>query len=192
MDVGSATRARCPSNEGRLSLSTGGAPASPGWSCRWSGGIGGPRRGSCRLDDCPSRLDFVWVRPVPRRHVLERHMESSVLALPDVAELVRQEVVGSGWAAEQDRLPECVAAVAAEPGYAEEPWRDPDSDALDSHRLGVVVERVEAGLCPSDRGYERRIGGHRARSCAREERSRAQPPSAGVSTSTGLPSCACR
>ena len=78
--------------------------------------------------------------------VLPGHVQRAVLALPDVAELVRDEVVGRVGALQQDRPPERVAVVAAEAGDAEEPGRDEDADAIDPHRLGVVVERVEAGL----------------------------------------------
>ena len=99
-----------------------------------------------------------------------------MLSLPDMAELVRHEIVGRVGALQEDRPPERVAVVAPEPRDPEEPWRDENAHAVDADRLRVVVERVEAGLGAFDRGSER---------CA-------QPESAGVSTITGLPSCAWR
>ena len=77
-----------------------------------------------------------------------------MLSLPDMAELVRHEIVGRVGALQQDRPPERVAVVAPEPRDPEEPWRDENAHALDADRLRVVVERVEAGLGAFDRGAE--------------------------------------
>ena len=79
-----------------------------------------------------------------------------MLSLPDMAELVRHEVVGRVGALQEDRPPERVAVVAAEPRNPEEPWRDANAHALDADGLRVVVERVEAGLGAFDRGAEGR------------------------------------
>ena len=46
-----------------------------------------------RLGDGAPRLDLVRVRPVARRQVLPRHVQCAVLSLPDVAELMRDQVV---------------------------------------------------------------------------------------------------
>jgi hypothetical protein len=78
-----------------------------------------------------------------------------VLHLPDVAELVRDEVVGRAAPdrpPEQDRPPERVALVAAELRQPEEPRRDEDPHALDLHGTRVEVEAVE----PRFRALERR------------------------------------
>ena len=69
-----------------------------------------------------------------------------MLSLPDMAELVRHEIVWCVGALQKDRPPERVAVVAPEPRDPEEPWRDENAHALDAHGLRVVVERVEAGL----------------------------------------------
>ena len=73
-------------------------------------------------------------------------MQGAMLALPDVTELVRDQIVGGVCVLQQDRAPEGVAAVPAEARDPEEPGCDVDPEAVDSHRLGVPLERVEAFL----------------------------------------------
>ena len=73
-------------------------------------------------------------------------MPAAMLPLPDVAELVRDEVVGDVRVTEEDRPPERVAREAPEPRNPEEPGRDDDAHSSDRDRGGVVVERVEPGL----------------------------------------------
>ncbi len=127
MNVGTAIRARCPSIEGRL-----GHLASPTTARRASISYG-----------------FDLYRVVM---CFKAMCEGAMLSLPDVAELVRDEIVRRVGALQEDRPPERVAVVAAEAGDPEEPWRDEDAHALDAHGLRVVVERVEAGLRAFDRG----------------------------------------
>ena len=77
-------------------------------------------------------------------------MERPVLHLPDVAELVRHEIVGlrAGRLSEDDRPDERVPAIAPERWQAEERGRDNEADALDRDRTRVEVEAVEPGLRP--------------------------------------------
>jgi hypothetical protein len=78
-------------------------------------------------------------------------VHGAMLALPDVAELVREEVVRWIGASQQDGAPERVSVVAAKSGDPEEPRRYADAEAIDAHRLGVVVERVETCLRAGER-----------------------------------------
>src|ERR671919_2168602 len=128
-----------------------------------------------RLGDRPARLELVRVPPVARRQVLEAHVPGPVLHLPDVAQLVRDEVVGCPRVLEQDRSPERVAGVAAEAGDPEEPRRHKDANALEPDGPRVVLEPVEPGL----RSGQRR-GDLSHYVCA------------GASTIRKLPSCACK
>ena len=75
--------------------------------------------------DRGSRLDLVAVGRVAAPQVRERHPQGVVLHLPDVAQLVADEVVAvaCGRAAEQDRVPGRVAVEAAKPRQAEEPGK---------------------------------------------------------------------
>ena len=75
-----------------------------------------------------------------------------MLHLPNMAELVRDEILGrrGGWFAQDDRPPGGVAVEASEPRESEEPWPDEDPDVLDAHRLWVEVESVEPSLCPRE------------------------------------------
>jgi hypothetical protein len=86
-----------------------------------------------------------------------------VLLLPDVAELVRDQVVGGArpWrAAEEDGALERVAVVASELRQPEEPRGDQKPDPVDPDRTRVVVEPIESRL----RAVERCGGG--APSCS--------------------------
>ena len=69
-----------------------------------------------------------------------------MLALPDVAELVGDEIVRRVGIAHEDRPPERVAVVAPEARDAEEPGSDADPDAIDPYGLGIEIERVETGF----------------------------------------------
>jgi hypothetical protein len=73
-----------------------------------------------------------------------------VLHLPDVAELVADEVVRGavGRPAQQDRVPGRVAVEAAKPGKSEQPRRRPYAHMVDSHGTQVEVETVEPGAGP--------------------------------------------
>jgi hypothetical protein len=71
-----------------------------------------------------------------------------VLVLPDVAQLVDDEVVGrlGERSLEQDQRPHLVAVEAAEPRQPEQPRDVQDPDVADPDRLGVEVEAVEPRL----------------------------------------------
>ena len=73
-------------------------------------------------------------------------MHGPMLHLPDMAELVRDEVVGGIGAAKQDRLDQRVTVIAAQTGEPEEPRRDPNPNAVDPHRPGIQRKRVESCL----------------------------------------------
>jgi hypothetical protein len=71
-----------------------------------------PDRPSAGQVDGPARLPLVGVPAVPGGEVGGDHAEGPVLHLPDVAELVRDEVVGSVLPPEQDRPPERIPVIA--------------------------------------------------------------------------------
>jgi hypothetical protein len=71
-----------------------------------------------------------------------------VLHLPDVAELVHNEVVRGLCAPQQNRPPKSVALVATEAGQAKDPRDDNDANAIEPHGLRVEIEPLEAGLRP--------------------------------------------
>jgi hypothetical protein len=77
-----------------------------------------------------------------------------VLHLPDVAELVRDEVLVREEAVvpQQNRPPRRVAVETMKPGEPEEPRHDEDADMLDSDRFRIQVEAVEPSLGPLERG----------------------------------------
>jgi hypothetical protein len=77
--------------------------------------------------------------------VRERHRERAVLHLPDVAELVDDQVVAGlrDGLAEEDGVPRGVAVEAPEPREPEEQRRRPQPDAADPDGLGVEVEPVQ-------------------------------------------------
>jgi len=101
-----------------------------------------------------------------------------MLQLPDVAELVCDEVVARALErfAEHDRVPGGVTVEAVEPGEPEEPWPDEDANAVNPHRTRIGVEPVETGLRPLERLPGLLVPAQLA---------------AGRSTSTGLPSWSC-
>jgi hypothetical protein len=107
----------------------------------------------------------------------QRHSERPVLHLPDVAELVCDEVVARPLERlpEHDRVPGGVTVEAVEPGEPEEPGPDEDANPVDPHPGWVEVELVEAGLRPLE-----------GLLCAL-----APAQLTGRSTSTGLPSWSC-
>jgi hypothetical protein len=78
---------------------------------------------------------------------------AAVLALPDVAQLVGDQVVaraGDGLVAQDDRPPERVPAVAPHLRQPEERRRDDDAHAAGAHGRRIGVEPVEARLRPLD------------------------------------------
>ena len=97
-------------------------------------------------------------------------MHGPVLHLPDVAELVRHQVLRGVRAPEQDRPDQRVAVVAAQARQAEEPGRDDEPDASGPYWTRIERECVEPRL----RARQARIG--------------QEPTAGGVSTRTGLPS----
>jgi predicted DNA-binding protein (UPF0251 family) len=102
-----------------------------------------------QVDRTP-RLGLVRVGAVARRQVRPHHVGGAVLHLPDVTELVRDEVVRRVRAAKQDRPHERVAVVAAQARQAEEPGGVDDTHAVDPDRLRVEVEGVEPRLRTDD------------------------------------------
>jgi hypothetical protein len=78
-----------------------------------------------------------------------------VLHLPDVAELMRQQVIGPSridWIAENDRAPEGVTAVTAKSRQSKEQREHDHPHALDPDSLRIERERVEAPLGTRERG----------------------------------------
>jgi hypothetical protein len=76
-----------------------------------------------------------------------------VLHLPDMAELMREQVVTGPLEglAEHDRVPGRVTVEAVEVRKPEEPWPHEDADPVDPHRARIEVEPVEPGLRPLER-----------------------------------------
>src|SRR3954470_16624279 len=104
------------------------------------------------LDRAP-RLHLVRVLRVAADEVGERHRERPVLHLPDVAELVREQVVVAGLepAAEQDRPVRAVAVEAAEPRQPEEPRDDEHADVARRDRARIELDPVEPRLRARER-----------------------------------------
>ena len=102
-------------------------------------GVRGARRCSwARPGASPRRragLALVAVRRVAAE-IGERHRERVVLHLPDVAELVREQVVVVGRRAQENRVPGRVAVEAAKPRQPEEHRHDEDSHPLDPTGAG--------------------------------------------------------
>jgi hypothetical protein len=69
-----------------------------------------------------------------------------VLHLPDVTELVHQQVVRGLCAPQQNRPPKSVALVATKAGPAKDPRDHNDANAVESHGLRIETEPVEADL----------------------------------------------
>ena len=78
--------------------------------------------------------------------MLEGHVPGAVLSLPDVTQLVRDQIVRRVALLQHDRSPERVAEVTAETWDSEELRGDNEADALDANGLRVVVEAVEPCL----------------------------------------------
>jgi hypothetical protein len=74
-----------------------------------------------------------------------------MLELPDVAELVRDQVVVEDRVLQEDQVPRGVAAEAAEPGHAEDPGHDEDPDPAQVDRARVEAEPIEARLRSPER-----------------------------------------
>ena len=74
-----------------------------------------------------------------------------VLHLPDVAELVDDEVFGRIGVAHQDRPVQREAVEAPEPRQSEEPWGVEQPDLLRPDRSRIPVEPVEPRLGADDR-----------------------------------------
>jgi len=104
-------------------------------------------------------------------------VKATPLPLPDVAELVGDEIVADVAVAEQDRPPERIPGEPPKERKPEEPRCDDDTDAVDRDRPRVVVEAVEPGL--------RALEGRPEVEVARQELT------IGVRTMIGLPSCPC-
>ena len=126
----------------------------------------------CQLDRAAG-LELVRIARVAAE-VGQRHPQRPVLHLPDMAELVGDEVVARALErlAEDDRVPGGVTVEAVEPREAKEPGPDENSYPVDPHRSRVEGEPVEPGLRPLERLPCRRV----------------QAQLAGRSESTGLPS----
>src|SRR5687768_7016713 len=77
-----------------------------------------------------ARLDLVLVVPVALPEVGQPHEDTPVLVLPDVAELVHDQVVGDGLERplDEDQRADLVAAEAAQPRDAEKPRGVDDPD----------------------------------------------------------------
>src|SRR5689334_2064295 len=91
-------------------------------------------------------LELVRVLLVAAVEVRERHRDRVMLHLPDVAELVRDQIVAGLGPAHEDDEVRRVAVEAAEPRQPEEQRRDDDPYAGDTHGAGIEVERVEPRL----------------------------------------------
>src|SRR5688500_18235407 len=91
--------------------------------------VAGPAS-TCELDRA-ARLELVAVLAVAAAHVGQPHPQAAVLLLPDVAELVADQVVGDlgERAPEEDLLARLVAVEAPEPRRAEQPRDVPDPRA---------------------------------------------------------------
>jgi hypothetical protein len=73
-----------------------------------------------------------------------------VLHLPDVAELVGDQVLRDVGTAEEDHAVRREAVVALPGREAEEPRRDDELDAVDTNGPRPPVETVEASLRPDE------------------------------------------
>src|SRR5581483_6346579 len=95
-------------------------------------------------------LLLVAVPAVPMAEVGERHRERPVLHLPDVAELVAEEVVGRllERRPQEDRVPGGVAVEPAKPRQPEERRPHVHADAVDPDRRGIERQPVEPRLRP--------------------------------------------
>jgi hypothetical protein len=69
-----------------------------------------------------------------------------VLELPDVAELVDDEVFVERRALQENEMAGCVPAEAPEPGDAEQPRRDDDTNTAQVDRLRIELEPIQPCL----------------------------------------------
>src|SRR5437660_880490 len=101
----------------------------------------------------PAGLLLVRVPVVPDQKIGEGHPHRVVLHLPDVTELVRDELdVGEQRPRPQQNRPVGrVALKAAEPRQPEEPRHDPDPNAAQRDRLRVERAPVEPLLRTRER-----------------------------------------
>src|SRR5688500_17149340 len=119
-------------------------PAGRGWLA-----AGGSAR---ELDRSPG-FELVRVLTVAGAHVRQPHPQAAVLLLPDVAELVADQVVGDlgQRVLDEDLLARLVAAEAPEPRCAEEPRDVPDPRARRAHGPRVEVQPVQPRLGARER-----------------------------------------
>jgi hypothetical protein len=103
-------------------------------------------RASPRGLDRPLRLFLVPVSRIAGAEVRERHRDWVVLHLPDVTELMAEEILVAVRLAKEDRVPGGVAVEAAEPGQTEEKRCHEYVYVLDPHGPRIEVEPVESGL----------------------------------------------
>src|SRR5207247_11146887 len=92
--------------------------------------------------DCAAGFELERVLVVALRGPGPHCLPAAVLLLPDVAELMGDEIVGHlrGRTAEENRALQGVAVVAAKARQAEEPRRHADADRLELHRLRIEIE----------------------------------------------------
>jgi len=69
-----------------------------------------------------------------------------VLHLPDVAELVDQQVVRGLCTPKENRPPQRVTVITTHAGQEKDPRDDEHVNAVEPHGLRVEIEPVEAGL----------------------------------------------
>jgi hypothetical protein len=132
---------------------------------------------SSRLGNRPAGLTLVRVVAVAGRDVGEQHAPAAVLPLPDVAELVSDQIVGGSrarWPAEENCAPQGIAAVPPHPRQPEEERRDEDAHSLDANRAWIQGEPIQPRLGPPQRRAS--LGTQRA---------------SGARMRIALPSCAC-
>ena len=121
---------------------------------------------SARCGHRRAGFDLVRVRAIAVPEVAERHPKRPVLLLPDVTELVRDQVVRRHAPAQQDRPDQAIAVEAAHEREPKDPGRDHHADAGDPHGRGVEVEPVEPRLAGRGR---RRAPGSRSRRGRQDE-----------------------
>ena len=99
-----------------------------------------------RQRGCRARLALVLVGGVAGAEVAEWHPDRAVLHLPNVAELVDDEVVRDALGAQQHPEVEREAVEARVVRQAEEPRRHEEADVVDTDRVGPPAEAVEPPL----------------------------------------------
>ena len=101
---------------------------------------------STRHRGCRARLALVLVRRVAGAEVAQRHPDRAVLHLPDVAELMHDEVVRHALRAQQHPDVKREAVEARVVRQPKEPRCHEEPNVVDPHRVGPPVEAVEALL----------------------------------------------